>query len=156
MTGPNYSGTVTLSCALTGYSAGAAYLPTCSIPGTAVPMGGTAIATVSTTAATSELVYPKIGGHGKGWAGAGSGAVLAFLVFMGIPARRRSWRSMLGMLVLMATLGGLAGCGGGTTATSGGGGASGTTVGTYTFTVTGVGAPTVSPTPTTTFTVTVN
>jgi subtilase family serine protease len=151
-----YSGTATLSCALTGYSAGAAYLPSCTVPSTAVSAGGTAVATVSTTAATSELVYPKTGGKGSGWAGAGGGAVLAFLVFMGIPARRRSWRSMLGMLVLMVALGGLAGCGGGSTTTSGGGGTSGTTVGTYTFTVTGVGTPAVSPTPTTTFTVTVN
>ena len=151
-----YSGTATLSCALTGYSAGAAYLPTCSIPSTAVSVGGTAIATVNTTAATSELVYPKTGGHGNGWAGAGGGAVLAFLVFMGIPARRRSWRSMLGMLVLTVALGSLDGCGGGSSTSSGGGGTSGTTVGTYTFTVTGVGTPTVSPTPSTTFTVTVN
>jgi len=120
-------------------------------------MGGTATATVLTTAATAELVYPKIHGKGRGWAGAGGGAVLAFLVFLGIPARRRSWRSMLGILVLMITLGSLAACGGG----GGGGGSSstgttGTPLGSYTFTVIGVGSPSVSPVPSTTFTVTVN
>jgi hypothetical protein len=40
------------------------------------------------------------------------------LLFFGVPARRRSWRSMLGMLVLMVILGAMVGCGGG----GGGGG----------------------------------
>jgi hypothetical protein len=145
-----YSGTVTLSCALTTSPSGATDLPTtCSGVNTTQSVGGTgATFTVYTTAASSELVWPKLG-NGKGWAGAGGGAVLAFLVFLGIPARRRSWRSMLGVLVVMAALGSLAGCGGG-------GGNSGTTAGSYIFTVTGSGIPSVTPAPTTTFTVTVN
>jgi hypothetical protein len=149
-----YSGTVTLTCSLTSeVNSGDIDPPTCSIPTTAVAVGGTATATVSTTSASAELVYPKMGGRGRGWAGAGGGAVLALLLFFGIPARRRSWRTMVGMLVLMVTLGGLAGCGGG------GGGTTtqtGTTPDTYTFTVTGTGSPAVSPVPTTTFAVTVN
>jgi hypothetical protein len=149
----NYAGTVTLSCALTGHSSGDAYLPTCSIPSTAVAMGGTALATVSTTAATSELSTPKMPGKGRGWESAGGGAVLAFLLFLGVPARRRSWRSMLGVLLLMSALGSLAGCGGGGSSSSG---TTGTTADTYTFTVTGTGAPSVTPSPTVTFTVTVN
>jgi hypothetical protein len=146
-----YSGTVTLSCALTTSPSGATDLPSCSGINTIQPVGGTgATFTVYTTAASSELVWPKLG-NGKGWAGAGGGAVLAFLVWLGIPARRRSWRSMLGVLMVMAALGSLAGCGGGS-----GGGNSGTTAGSYTFTVTGTGTPAVTPAPTTTFTVTVN
>ena len=117
-------------------------------------MGGTATATVFTTAATAELVYPKMHGKGRGWAGAGGGAVLAFLVFLGIPARRRSWRQMLGILILMITLGSLAACGGG--GSGGSTGTTGTPLGSYTFTVIGVGSPSVSPVPSTTFTVTVN
>jgi hypothetical protein len=150
-----YAGTVTLACALTSYSQGDAYLPTCSVPSTAVPVGGTATVTVNTTAATSELVYPKVPGKGNGWLGAGGGAVLAFLVFLGIPARRRSWRAMLGMVILLATLGGLSACSGGSIG-SVGNGTSGTTPDTYTFTVTGTGTPAVTPKPTITFTVTVN
>lgn len=149
----NYSGKVTLSCALTGYTQGDIYLPTCSIPNTAVAVGGTATATVSTTSATSELMYPKVRG-GSGWLGAGSGGVLALLVFFGIPARRRSWRAMLGMVLLLVVLGGLAACGGGVGSV--GGNPTGTTPDTYTFTVTGTGDPAVSPQPTTTFSVTVN
>jgi hypothetical protein len=154
-----YSGTVTLSCALTNYPGGAEYPPSCSITsgatvtmsaGTPTPTSSTA--TVTTTAATSELVYPKL--HGGGWAGAGGGAILALLVFLGIPARRRSWRQMLGMAVLMAAIGSLAGCGGGGVSVNQGN--PGTTAGNYIFTVTGTGNPSVTPAPTTTFTVTVN
>jgi len=80
--------------------------------------------------------------------------VLAFLVFLGIPSRRRSWRSMLGAVALIVALGSLAGCGDFWQA-PGGNTADGTTAGTYTFTVTGTGDPQVTAV-TTTFTVTVN
>jgi hypothetical protein len=107
----------------------------------------------STSASSSALVWPKAGGKGRGWAGTG-GAVLAFLVLLGIPARRRSWRSILGALVLMVALGTLAGCVGKKTPPNTGN--LGTTAGSYTFTVTGAGSPSVTPAPTTTFTVTIN
>jgi hypothetical protein len=110
---------------------------------------------VSTTAPnTSELVMPKVG-KGHGWAS--GGAVLAFLVFLGIPARRKSWQSMMGVLVAMVALGGMVGCvsavdpGNKPTPTN-----SGTTAGSYTFTVTAIGSPSVTPALTTTFTVVVN
>jgi hypothetical protein len=157
-----YSGTVTLTCALTSYPSGAEYLPNYTVTsGSPVTLSsgvvigtGQATITVYTTAGTSELLYPRL--PGRGWTGAGGGAALAFLLFLGIPARRRSWRSMLGILVVMAALGSLAACGGGFNR-GGGGSYSGTTAGTYTFTVTGTGNPTVTlVAPTTTFTVTVN
>jgi hypothetical protein len=158
-----YSGTVTLSCALTTYPNGAVYLPSCAFTGgstvtlSGTTTSGTATATVSTTAATSELVYPKMPGKGRGWLGAGGGAALALLIFVGIPARRRNWRQMLGALVVMVALGSMAGC----SSVSGGGSTPpppnpGTTAGNYTFTVTGTGNPVVTPAPTTTFIVTVN
>ena len=120
-----YSGTVTLSCVLTTSPPGAQYLPTCSITsgsivnmsaGTPTPTSSTV--TVYTTAATSELVYPKP--HGGVWSGAGGGAILALLVFLGIPSRRRSWRQMLGAILLMASLGSITSCS--STSSSGGGG----------------------------------
>ena len=85
-------------------------------------------------------------------------AVLAFLMCLGIPARRRSWRSMVGILAVMVALGSLTGCNsivarGPSSPTLGN---PGTIDGTYTFAVTGTGTPSVSPTPTTTFTLTVN
>ncbi len=114
---------------------------------------------------TAALVRPKLPGSGnKGtggseWLGAGSGAILALLAFFGIPARRRSWRSMLSILVAMVAIGTLASCGGGTTNGGGGGGGQndpGTTAGTYTYTITASASPSVTPTVTKTFTVTVN
>jgi hypothetical protein len=84
----------------------------------------------------------------------GGGVALAFLALLGIPARRRSWRSMLGAVALMVALGSLTGCGDFWQA-PGGNTANGTTAGTYTFTVTGTGDPTVTAV-TTTFTVTVS
>ncbi len=154
-----YAGTITLSCALTSQPASATNLPTCTPSGTialsATTTSGSATMSVATAATTtSALTYPKLR-NGKGWMGMGGGAVLAFLVFLGIPARRRSWRAMLGLVVLIAALGSLSACGGG-----GGSSSStipGTTAGTYTFTVTAQGSPSPASTPATqTFNVTVN
>jgi hypothetical protein len=160
-TANGYAGTVTITCALTSYPPGATDMPTCSngnatVTLTSTTATGTATFTVGTTAASASLVWPQLG-PGRGWDGAGSGAILALLVFLGIPAKRRSWRSLIGMLVLIVALGSVAACGGG----GGGGGSTGpsnpgTTAGTYTFTVTGTGSPSITPIPTTTFTLTVN
>ena len=96
-----YSGTVTLSCALTTSPPEPRILPSCSatagsITVTAGTPSGTGTVTVTTTAATTlRCKRPRVGG----WAEAESGAVLALLVFFGIPARRRGWRAMLGAVV---------------------------------------------------------
>jgi len=156
-----YSGTVTFACAQTsGPNNASNDAPLCAFTNAAVAMGSTTPFSVETIAAvaSSELKWPRTGGRGKDWTGAGGGAVLALLVFLGIPARRRGWRAMLGglgMLVALAALGSLTAC-----STTGGGGGNkgdpGTAAGTYVFTVTGTGNPVVTPAPTTTFTVVVN
>ena len=162
--GGSYIGAVSLTCSLTGYPSGAttADLPTCT-GGQTVTLnpasGATAAAVnfqVNTTAPnSSELVMPKLG-KGRGWAD--GGAVLAFLVFLGIPAKRRSWQSMLGVLVAMVAMVGMAGCVNTVTTRSETPAPenSGTTAGSYTFTVTAISSPSVTPAPTTTFTVIVN
>ena len=160
-----YSGTVTLnSCSLTTSPTGAntSALPYCSITGTisytnGVPTGS-ATATVSTTATIASLTYPRLPtgqGNDREMLGAGGSFVLAFLVFLGVPARRRAWRAMLGMLVLIAALGTLSACGGGGSS-SGSTSIPGTSAGTYTFTVSGTASTAVTPAPTTTFTINVN
>jgi hypothetical protein len=150
-----FSGTVSLTCSI---SPTASNDPaTCSLSPTSVTLSGTtaqtSTLTIGTTASTADLVYPKPGNR-KGSLGAGSGAVLALLVFFGIPARRRSWRAMLSILVAMIALGALASCGGGSikgggnasgggsSDSGGGGGNPGTTAGTYTVTVTGTSGTT--------------
>jgi hypothetical protein len=111
-----------------------------SITGTTA---GTATLSITTTAATiSAVSYPKR--PGSPWY-ATSGAALACLLLFGIPARRRSWRTMLGMLMLLASLtASVMACGGGGNGGSGGGGGgtSGTTAGAYTITVTGTSGTT--------------
>lgn len=153
-----YAGSVAVTCALTSSPAGATDLPTCSVNGSPDTLSSsttsaTATVSVGTTAATSAaLAKPRVGS----WAEAGGGAVLALLVFFGVPARRRGWRAMLGVLVLILAFGTFSACGSGGGSSGGGGGNPGTTAGSYVFTVTGTGSPAISPTPTTTFTVTVN
>lgn len=150
----DYAGSVTLACRLTSSPSGAADLPTCSAGSGAVTLSSsttsaTATVTVSSTSASSALSWPKFRDRNFGLGGGGT--VLALLVFMGLPAKRRSFRS-LGMLIALVVVSGLAGCGGGGKSPM----ASGTTSGSYTFTVTGTGSPSVGSTPTTTFTVTIN
>ena len=139
-----FNATVALTCTVTTALPSPNDPPTCGLaPNSLSNFSGTtaqtSTLTVTTTAATAGLVRPNFL-NGKGWMGAGSGAVLAVLIFFGIPARRRSWRSMLGLLVAMAVIGAFSSCGGGSSGGGGGGGGggnTGTTEGTYTVTVTG-------------------
>ena len=162
-----YSGSVTLTCQETDPSPSTGDGASCSTIGSgAIALSGngttgTVTFTVGTTApgGNASLAYPNVHGKGKGapsgWAGAGSGALLALLMFLGIPARRRSWRAMIGMLVLFAALGSLTACGG-SSSTTGGNGDPGTAAGTYTFLIQATGTPSVTPAVSTTFTVIVN
>ena len=139
-----FTGSVALTAAVTSSPAGAQYPPILSFGSTssvsiAGAAAGTATLTVSTTATTSAtLASPKR--PGIPWYAAG-GATLACLILFGIPARRRNWLTMLGVLVLLASLAsGAIACGGGGGSGGGGGGGgtghAGTTAGTYTVTVT--------------------
>jgi len=143
-----FTGGVTLTAAVTSSPTGAAYPPTLSF-GSTSPVSingataGTATLTISTTAPTSSaLALPKR--PGIPWSAAG-GVAFACLLLFGIPARRRAWRTKLGMLGLLLVLaGGLVACGGsgGSGGGGGGGGIAGTTAGTYTVTVTGTSGST--------------
>jgi len=142
-----FTGSVALTAALTSSPTGAQYPPTMSF-GSTSPVSiigttaGMATLTINTTAATSAaVVYPKR--PGVPWYATG-GATLACLLLIGIPARRRNWRTMLGMLVfLVALTGGVFACGGGGGGGGGGGTSNpGTTAGSYTVTVTGTSGST--------------
>ena len=153
-TATNYAGSITLTCALTSSPSGAQNLPACTSSGMVALSGtstaGTAMMTVTSTSSnSSELAIPNFGG--KNWR-LGGGAVLAFMAFLWLPARRRNLRSILGALIAVAVVSGLSGCGGGSNSPK----ASGTTSGSYTFTVTGTGSPSDGSTATTTFTVSIN
>jgi len=157
-----FSGIVNLSCTLTSSPAGAsvANQPTCFFTSNMVELNSattsetTTAQVQSTPPATAAIAKPNLPGRRN--LAAASGVVFAFLLFLGIPSRRSWRRSMLGLIVLLAAICGIASCGGnGGGGGGGGGGNTGTTPGTYTFTVTGSTSQNVSPTPTATFTMTV-
>jgi hypothetical protein len=142
-----FTGSVTLTAAITQSPAGVADAPTLSF-GSTSPLtisssnSGTATLTIATTAATANAERPA--NPAARLRGAG-GAALACVLFFLLPVRRRGWRNLLGIVVLLAALaGGLTACGGGTAAGGGGGGSGsgggnpGTTPGPYTITITGV------------------
>jgi hypothetical protein len=136
-----FTGSVALTAAITSSPAGAQDQPALSF-GNTTPVditgsaNGTATLTITTTGATTcALDYPK--NPGAPWYVGGS-ATLACLMLVGVPSRRRSWRTMLGMLALLAALaGGVLACGG-----HGGSSNPGTTVGYYMITVTGASGST--------------
>lgn len=92
-----------------------------------------AVITVPASSLTAALTDAPVRPSRKNFlTAAGGGAVLACVLFFGIPARRRSWRVMLGLLVVLVTMAGI-GCGSGGGDHSGGGG------NTHTLTVTFTG-----------------
>jgi Bacterial Ig-like domain (group 3)/Beta-propeller repeat len=143
-----FTGSVALTAAVTSSPNGAQSPPTLSF-GSTTPVTitgtapGTATLTITTTAPGGCIQAAYQTQRPISWSAAG-GAALACLLFICIPARRRNWRTLSGVLVfLILVTGGLlaSGCGGG-------GGQNcgpitpGTTPGTYTITVTGTSGAT--------------
>lgn len=153
-----YTGTVTIVCSVSASPAGAVNPPTCS-GGTATPGTTGAPGTVNLNIMTTAAALAHTGtlsAEKTDWTGAAGGLALALLLFFGVPARSRKWRSMLGALLLFVAIGYLSGCNSGGSSSSGGGGSTGTTAGNYTITVSGTGSDVQATKVSTTFTLTVN
>jgi hypothetical protein len=136
-----FTGSVTLSCSITGSPSGAVDLPTCSVTQPATISGAaaaTSTLTINTTAASTASVHVL-----QRFFAVGGGATLALICFFGLPIRRRNWRTYFIMLLCLTIVAAATSCGGksvGTGSTN-----TGTTAGAYTITVTGVsGATTVT------------
>ncbi|HEX5234471.1 MAG TPA: Ig-like domain repeat protein [Silvibacterium sp.] len=133
----SFTGAVNFTCAVTTSPAGATDMPACTAPAANVTgsANATATLTVTTTAGTTAALRNPLD---KLFA-AGGGLVVAGLLFFGIPARRRSWRSILAVLVFAGIVGMGIGCGssGGNKGSGGGGTTGGTSTGAYVLTVTG-------------------
>jgi trimeric autotransporter adhesin len=149
-----YTGTITLTCSVAAISGGTD-TPTCS--GSPIAITSAAATGTVTVTTTGPSAAARRGNGGlaqlrtKGWIGAG-GAALAGILLLGIPARRRNWRSLLAILIFVSAMGTIVGCGGSSSTVSQP--LPGTTAGAYTVTVTGT--DTASNVQTTTFVVTVN
>lgn len=163
-----YAGTVALSCSVTTSPAGAQDLPTCTAGPSVTMTSGTAnastVVTVSTTAATtSSLVRPAERRPANPWGEAGSGLVLAGLLWMFSPQSRKRFRARTLVVLLTLAMGGLllSGCGGagsndgGTSTNPPSSGNPGTTAGAYTITVVATGNDAQNTTSKATFTLTV-
>jgi hypothetical protein len=126
-----FTGTVTLSCAITGTPAKAVDPPTCAVSQPSAISGAqavTATLTVNTTASQSaSLRDPRVT--------VGGGLTLAALIFLFLPRRRRTWRALLALLVFAVLIVGTNGCT--SPANQVKTGNLGTTPGTYTVTVSG-------------------
>ena len=129
-----FSGTVALTCAVTG---GGTPAPTCALVPTSVAnSSGASTLTIKTTAAHSlsgAVISPRPG-RGFGWLAASSGALFAGIFFLGGPSRRRRRMAGLGLMLLVFFAAGV-GCGG--SSSSGSKQTGGTPAGSYTITVTG-------------------
>lgn len=154
-----YTGYVDLTCTLTSTTTNNVIPPGCTVPPSVYISGNsgvTATATISSTAPSTAAAHPTL----REAFFAGGGTLFACLLFFGVPARRRLWRNILGVLAICTFISFL-GCGGGSVSSSTGGGgggggvATGTTPGTYTFTVTGTDSSNSQRTSTTTVTVSV-
>jgi hypothetical protein len=136
-----FSGTVALTCALTGLPpAGASDLPTCSLNPASLAISGTGTQTSTLTVNTTAPSKAENRMERLFWPATG-GAALALMLFFLTPRRRRGW---LAIFALVAIFAGVSACGGGGSGSGGGGGNggggsgnSGTTLGSYTITVTG-------------------
>jgi hypothetical protein len=126
-----FTGTVTLSCAITSSPANAVAPPTCSVSQPQAISGSLAVTgtlTVTTTAATADARHNSL-------FALGAGTSLAALLLLMVPRRRRAWRVLVGMVALAMLLVGASGCG--ISYTKDPPPQTGTTPGTYTITVTG-------------------
>ena len=146
-----FSGTVSLSAAVTNSPASAQDLPTFNwTPSNAqIAISGSSPANATlmiVTTPSSVSANQRPANPAARWYGT-SGAVLACVALLWIPSRRRGLRNMLTIVALFVALGGgLLACGGSSSVT-GGGGNSGTTSGAYTITVTATSGSTSVTTP---------
>jgi subtilase family serine protease len=110
-----FSGNVTLTCEVTGK---AASLPLCTLPASVTV---TANGTISSQLVLQTSIPAKTSAAiSKGWVWtAGGSTAFACLFLCGIPSRKRTWPSLLGLL-LSAIVGSalISGCGGTSTPTS--------------------------------------
>jgi trimeric autotransporter adhesin len=115
------TGTATLNLgSINGFNAAVALTCTaptgmsCILNPTSVTVNGNTTATLTINASTpaSSVKFPGPSARRMEWLAASGGAALAGVFLLGLPARRRRWRSMLSLVCLAVLAAGI-GCGGG-------------------------------------------
>jgi hypothetical protein len=144
-----FTGTVVLTCAVTGLPAGAVNTPTCSVTAPAAISGTavvTAALTINTTAASTATTYTAALGKQLKRMYTVEHSVAISLLFFGLRARRRQWKTLLPPVMFAAIAGAVIGCGGGINNRPTSRTTPGTTIGMYTVTVTGTSGTTTATT----------
>ena len=136
-----FTGAVAMTCALP-LNIGGGVTPTCSLSASSVTINGTTAQTLTLTVNTTALsALQPMQGPGdhmlRRLLAGGGGLALCSVLLFGIPGRRRSWQSMLVVLLAFGVLGAI-GCGGTSTSSNN----NGTQPGTYAVTVTGTSGST--------------
>ena len=137
--GSGFTGSTYFSCTIEYYPPGAQHLPTCSVPSSINITGASAVTAAMTISSTAPTTTAVMGSRsGSRWLVAQIGGSLFAFFLIGFPARRQGRIRSLFLLIVIACIMSLPGCGGGS---SGGGGGGkpvpGTTPGTYKFMVEG-------------------
>jgi endoglucanase len=136
-----FTGTVNLSCAVSGSPSGTAYPPSCTVPlsQTVTSAAATSVTVIVATTGSGASISPVPGSMGRFLYKLGGAEVACLMLLMGSLTRRR--RALQRFLLLIAAAIPFLGCGG-----SGGNSNSlpGTTAGAYTVTITG-SAPGLTP-----------
>jgi hypothetical protein len=135
-----FTGAVAMTCSLP-LNIGGGVSPTCSLSASSVTISGATAQqltlTVNTTALSALQPMHAPGDHMlRRLLAGGGGLALCSVLLFGIPSKRRSWRSMLVVLLAFGVLGAI-GCGGTSTSSN-----NGTQPGTYAVTVTGTSGST--------------
>ena len=88
---------------------------------------------VSSSQVTSSISTraARLEGSPFSWKLTGEAAAMAFVFFLAIPARRRSWRNLVGLVIFAIAISSVLGCGGGSSDNDNGGGGIGTIIATY-------------------------
>jgi trimeric autotransporter adhesin len=133
-----FTGSVALSCAVTGGPTGGADAPTCSVTAPPAITGSAAVTatlTISTTAASAATHSAARTQYPRDAAAGGAFIAMASLLFFGFPIWRRRMITQLSLLPIATLMSAAIGCGG--TRAAAPAANPGTTPGAYTVTVTG-------------------
>jgi len=161
-----FTGDVKLTCSVAGTSSDDVNIPKCSFnPATVTITNAQAVQSMLTVTTTAAGTTASADARDNGaWSAIRGGAMLACVLILGVPGRRRSLallRVVLCAVALGGALGGVMGCGGGSgsngsTSAATSNAATGTTPDTYTVTFRAVDAKTGTLTAKDSFTISVN
>jgi hypothetical protein len=158
-----FSGSVNVTCSITGTNGADQNVPTCSANPTAITVTAVQAASSTITIKTVGPITGQLGYPGNGLFQKIAGAALACVLCLGVPAARRRWASLLALALCLVAFCSIPGCGGGSgsgSSSSTGGGSSSaapqTTADTYTVTIHAADAATGTLTAQNSFTITVN